>query len=58
MTQKGPYSLSYDFSSNHVHESWTIKEADHWRIEAFKLWCDKEDSWESLGLEGDQTSQS
>ena len=20
-------------------ESWTIKKADHWRIDAFKLWC-------------------
>ena len=20
-------------------ESWTIKKAEHWRIEAFKLWC-------------------
>ena len=20
-------------------ESWTIKEAEHWRIDAFKLWC-------------------
>ena len=20
-------------------ESWTIKKAEHWRIDAFKLWC-------------------
>ena len=23
----------------HGCESWTIKEAEHWRIDAFKLWC-------------------
>ena len=37
-------------------ESWTIKEPEHWRIDAFKLW-----SWRRLlrvlGLQGDQTSQ-
>ena len=22
-----------------VQESWTIKKTDHWRIDAFKLWC-------------------
>ena len=21
------------------HESWTIKKAEHWRIDAFELWC-------------------
>ena len=44
-------------------ESWTIKKAEHWRIDAFELWCWKlfwtvEDSWESLGLQGDSTSPS
>ena len=34
-------------------ESQTIKEAEHWRINAFELWC-----WESLGLQGDQSSPS
>ena len=38
-------------------ESWTIKKAEHQRIDAFVLW-----SWrrllESLGLQGDQTSPS
>ena len=33
-------------------ESWTIKKAEHWRIDAFKLWC-----WRRLlsflGLQGD-----
>ena len=37
-------------------ESWTIKKAEHQRIDAFELWC-----WrrllESLGQQGDQTSQ-
>ena len=34
-------------------ESWTIKKnSEHWRTDAF------EDSWESLGQQGDQTSQS
>ena len=23
------------------YESWTIKKAEHWRIDAFKLWCSK-----------------
>ena len=38
--KKGPYSQSYGFSSSHVHcESWTIKNAECWRIDAFELWC-------------------
>ena len=39
------------------YESWTIKKAEHWRINAFVLWCWR-DSWESLGLQGDPTSPS
>ena len=38
-------------------ESWTIKKAEHQRIDAFELWFG-EDSWESLGLQGDPTSPS
>ena len=38
-------------------ESWTIKKAEHQRIDAFELWCG-EDSRESPGLQGDQTTQS
>ena len=38
-------------------ETWTIKKAKCQRIDAFELWCG-EDSWESLGMQGDQTSQS
>ena len=37
---KSPSSQSYGFSSSHVWiESWTIKKADHRRIDAFELWC-------------------
>ena len=32
-------SQSYGFSSSHVCESWTIKKAQHQRIDAFELWC-------------------
>ena len=39
------------------HESWTIKKAEHRRIDAFELWC-WEDSWESLGVQGNPTSPS
>ena len=39
------------------YENWARKKTEHWKIDAFKLWW-WEDSWESLGLQGDQTSQS
>ena len=35
---KGLFSQSYGFSSRGC-ESWTIKKAEHQRIDAFKLWC-------------------
>ena len=35
-------------------ESWNIRKNEHHRIDAFVLWCG-EDSWESLGLQIDQT---
>ena len=38
-------------------ESWTIKKAEHQRIDAFQS-GNGEDSWDSLELQGDQTSQS
>ena len=38
-------------------ESRNIKKAECQSIDVFELWCWK-DSWESLGLHGDQTSQS
>ena len=40
-------------------ESWTVRKAEHRRIDAFELWC-----WrrllrvESLALQGNQTNQS
>ena len=33
---KDPSSQGYGFSSGHV---WTIKKAEHQRIDAFELWC-------------------
>ena len=38
-------------------ESWTMKKAECWRIDTFKLWTG-EDSWESPGQQEDQTSES
>ena len=53
---KGWYSPSYEFSSSHVEcENWTTESAE----ELMVLNCGAgEDSWESLGLRGYQTSQS
>ena len=37
---KGMYSQIYGFSSSQVGcESWTVKKAEHQRIDAFELWC-------------------
>ena len=37
---KGPCSQGYDFSVvMYGCESWTIKKAEHQRIDAFELWC-------------------
>ena len=37
---KSLFSQSYGFSSGHYgHESWTIKKAEHQRIDSFELWC-------------------
>ena len=38
-------------------EGWSVKKADHRRIDAFELWCWRRIS-ESLGLQGDRTSPS
>ena len=53
---KGPSSQSYGFSSSHVwmweldyKESWVLKNGCFWIVVL-------EDSWESLGLQGDLTS--
>ena len=38
--QQRSISQTYGFSSSHVWmESWTIKRAEHQRIDAFELWC-------------------
>ena len=43
---KGPSSQGYGFSSGmYGCESWTIKKAEHQRIDAFELWC-----WRRLNL--------
>ena len=34
---KAPCNQSYGFTSSHYR--WTIKETEHQRIDAFKLWC-------------------
>ena len=52
---KGPSSQSYGFSSSHGCEIWTIKKAEHKRNGALNCGVG-EDSWESLGLQGDPTS--
>ena len=38
--------------------SWTIRKAEYWRNDTFLNYGAREDSWESLGLQGDHTSQS
>ena len=40
------------------YDSWTIKKAEHQRIDASELWCWRRLLRESLGLQGDQTSPS
>ena len=56
---KGLYRQSYGFSNSHVWmESWTIRKAECQRIDAFKVVLEKTLERESLGLQGDQTSQS
>ena len=52
---KGPSSESYGFLVVvYGCESWTVKKAERQRIDVFG--GVGEDSWESLGLQGDQTS--
>ena len=35
---KGPSGQGYGFYSGHV-KSWTVRKAEHWRTDAFELWC-------------------
>ena len=40
LANKGPSSQSYGFSVvKYGCESWTVKKDEHWRIDAFELWC-------------------
>ena len=42
LLKKSPSSQSYGFLVSIVmygYESWTIKKAEHWRTDAFELWC-------------------
>ena len=57
-TNKGPSSLGYGFSNGHVW-MWQLDYKESWaqKIEAFECGVG-EDSWESLGLQGDPNSQS
>ena len=56
---KGPYSQSYGFSSSHVMD---VRVGPTRTLRAKKLMLSncgaRKDSWESLGQQGDQTSQS
>ena len=54
---KGPFSQRYGFSSSHV---WRVGPQRRLNTDELMLLnCGaREDSWESLGLQGDQTSQS
>ena len=36
---KGLSGQGYGFSSGHGYESWTVKKAEHQKIDAFELWC-------------------
>ena len=56
--KKGLSSQGYVFTVvMYGCESWTIKKAECWRIDALNCGVGK-DSWESLGLQGDPTSPS
>ena len=49
---------SYGFSSSHVW-MWELDHKEGWAPKSWCFWTVvPEDSWESLGLQGDQTSQS
>ena len=39
LVNRGPSNQNYGFCSSHVWMSWTVKKAEHWRTEAFELWC-------------------
>ena len=54
---KGPSNQSYGFSSSHVW-MWELDHKESWALKNWYFWTVGEDSWESLGLQGDPTSPS
>ena len=54
---KGPYSQSYGFSCSHVWK-WELDHKESWALNNWYFWTVMlEKTWESLGLQWDQTSQ-
>ena len=57
MPDKGPYSHGYGLPEViYGCESWTVKKAERWELMVSNCGV-REDSWELLGQQGDQTSQ-
>ena len=54
---KGLSGQSYGFSSSHVW-MWELDYKESWARKDWCFWTVVLDSWESLGLQGDPTSQS
>ena len=58
ITNKGPSSQNYGFSSSHVW-TWELDYKESWGVKNWCFWTVVlENSWESLGLQGDPTSPS
>ena len=58
-TNKGPSSQSCGFSSSHIW-MWELDYKESWVLKNWCFWTVlmEKNSWESLGLQGNQTSQS
>ena len=54
---KGPSSQGYRFYSSYVWR-WELDYKESWVLKNWCFWTVGEDSWESLGLQGDPTSPS
>ena len=57
LADRGPNSQSYGFSSSHV-QMWELDHKEGGTLKMISNCGAGEDSWESLGQQGDQTSQS
>ena len=59
LANQGPYGQIYGFSSSHVR-MWELDHKESWVPKNWCFWTGGvgKDSWESPGLQGDQTSQS